>query len=162
MPNRNLTVVMVLLALAVFAPQPASARRHLATGSPMFPNTVACLGFDVTNGTAGAALANTSSCKGFFFSPIWVIPIYLDTSGTKTVKLTTKQSAANQLTCYLAEFDTSGAVVEVISYGALPVGGYASTSKSISVATGNTLAAFCSFNQNDPAIDQARVNSVEY
>jgi hypothetical protein len=158
----RMTAGIAVFALAALGASPASARRHLAVGAPVFGSTASCLNFDHSSGNVGAALTNTTACKNFIIPPTWVMPVHLDTSGSKTVALTVRQTAANQLSCALIEYNPTGAVVEVVSYDNFTVGAYMTASKSITIASGNTLGAACSFKQSDANIGQARIMTIEY
>ena len=87
---------------------------------------------------------------------------YGDAQALENVSLTVKQTAASQLTCILAEYNPAGTVVQALAFNAFPVGGYVTSSKAITIATGNSLSVLCAFNKNDANIGDARVLSVEY
>ena len=158
----RMAVAAALCSMAILGASPASARRTMAVGSPAFGGTATCLNVDYFNGTAGVALTNTAACKGFIINPAWVIPVHLDTSGTKTVSLTVKQTAANQLSCALIEYSPSGALVETVAYNNFTVGAYMTAAKTITIASGNSLSAVCAFNQADANIGNARIFTIEY
>jgi hypothetical protein len=158
----RILAAVALLSIAALPANPALARRTLAVGNAAFASTVSCFNFDYGSGTAGVGLNNTPSCKGFFLNPAWVVPLALDSTGAKTVSVTTKVTAANQMQCLLVEYNPAGTMLQAVVYPAFPVGGYATTAKSITVATGNSLSVLCGFNQNDANIGNARLMSVDY
>ncbi len=140
----------------------ASARRALAVGQSAFPSYTPCFNFDYFSGTAGVGFLPGPSCPNGYLPPAWVIPIALDSTGAKTVSLTVKQTTSSQLQCLALEYNPSGTIVQLVSYGAFPVGGYATVAKSLTVATGDSLSVVCGFNSQDSRIGDARVLSVDY
>jgi hypothetical protein len=140
----------------------SAARRSNAIGMSMFMNFVSCFGWDTTGGNAGLAVSATTACSQGFLPPIYIIPIHLDSTGAKTVKLTVKQTVANQLSCSLAEYSASAALVQSVPYSSIPVGSYTTLSKNITVTTGDSLNMVCSFNMAAADIASARILTVEY
>lgn len=160
---RVLAVLAAAVVMTGVGASSASARRTMAVGNSAFEGYVPCFNFDYFSGTAGAAyLPDTNRCPLGFFSPAWIIPLALDSTGAKTVSVTVKQTTASQLQCLAVEYNPSGTMTQIVSFGNFPVGGYATVSKAITVATGDSMSVLCAFNANDSKIGDARVFSVEY
>lgn len=158
--------VLIALAAASFAAaslgaQPAHARRSLAIGSVV--TYQGCFGYSYFNNTAGIQfLSGVAGCGPGFVPPAYIVPAHLDTSGTKTVALTVRQTAANQLSCGLLEFNATGTVLQTIAYNAFPSSGYSTQSKSITIASGNNLGVVCAWNLNASDPGGARMHSISY
>jgi hypothetical protein len=151
---------VILLFMSLFVNTVSARRTTAQAGAALFQES--CFSFEISTGTAGVALASTSSCTASL-SPYWMIPASLDTSGAKTVQLTVKQTAANQLQCTLIEYNRSGAILQEIGFDPFPAtGAYVTASKNITIATGNNLATICAFNAQVAGIGNARVLSIEY
>jgi hypothetical protein len=158
--------VQIVLAAALFAApllgvQPAHARRSLAIGSPV--TFQGCFGYSHFPPNAGLQfVSGASNCGAGFVPPLYIVPAHLDTSGTKTVALTVKQTAANQLSCGLLEFNATGSVLQTIMYSAFPSSGYSTQSRSITIASGNNLGVICQWNLNATDPGGARMHSISY
>lgn len=161
--NHRVTAAIVFFSIANLFVSPASARRQTAhAGLAPYSAQSPCFTFDFQSGTAGIALYKTT-CPGGPIASYWLMALSLDTSGTKTVQLTLKQTAANQVVCGLVEYNRSGTAVQILEYDPFPAtGAYVTVSKSITIATGNNLAALCSFNGAAAGVSNARVLSVEF
>lgn len=160
----RVAAAIVLFSITNFFVNPVSARRMTAqAGSAPVPEQAPCFNFDFSAAAAGVYLRDVTFCRGGFLPYFWMIALSLDTSGTKTVQLTFKQTAANQLSCWLDEYNRSGALVQQVSYDPLPVANtYATSSKSITIATGNNLMASCAISGAAAGAPDARILSVEY
>lgn len=157
----QIALAAVLFAAAPLGVQSAHARRSLAIGSAVTYQQ--CFGYSYFNNAAGLQFnTGVTGCGPGFVPPLYIVPAHLDTSGTKTVALTVRQTAANQLACGLLEFNAAGAVLQTINYNAFPSSGYSTQSKSITIASGNNLGVVCSWNLNATDPGGARMHSISY
>jgi hypothetical protein len=158
--------VRIVLAAALFAApllgvQPAHARRSLAIGSPV--TFQGCFAYSHFQPNAGLQfITGAPNCGPNFVPPLYIVPAQLDTSGSKTVALTVKQTAANQISCGLLEFNATGSVLQSIMYNPFPSSGYSTQSKSITIASGNNLGVVCQWNLSATDPGGARMHSISY
>ena len=137
---------------------PANARKVSAlSGQSGLIAQDQCLLADTRSGNMG--LRNTCTDPSLF-AAFWIMPLALDTPGFKTITLTGRQTAANQIECSVFGVLDSGTYSVLKTFPAFATDGtYSKQSVTVPTSSAMAVEVWCSMVPNAP---DARLLNLEY